>query len=169
MDVHPTRKRRLSKGETAIDCPHCGQYRLWACWAPGGVYLACANSQASACPDATGPCATLEQAVAQAEALAQRLAGQNAPGKGGQPCQFDLFGDSLPLRRTFATGGYAAKPGTGPAGKTCRQCRNYVRVQRNDQFHPKCCLLEKQWTHGKGTDIKAGAAACAYFEEEKPC
>ena len=78
---------------------------------------------------------------------------------------YDLFGPApRQPRRMFNVGGYAAKPGTGPTGQTCRACAHYTRVQgHGDRFYRKCGLLEAQWTHGPGTDIKAGAPACAFF------
>ncbi len=66
------------------------------------------------------------------------------------------------------TGGYAAQPGTGPTGQTCRQCQHYALVQGGSRWYRKCELMEKLWTHGKGSDIKAGSPACARFELEHP-
>lgn len=79
----------------------------------------------------------------------------------------DLFGAPTPIRdpappgRSY-TGGYAARPGTGPAGQTCKGCESYTLVRHHDNTFGKCDLA--QWTHGKGTDIKAGSPACAKFE-----
>lgn len=66
------------------------------------------------------------------------------------------------------TGGYAARPGTGPKGKTCKGCEHYHLVQGNSRWYRKCGLMQSQWTSGKGSDIKAGSPACAKFEPEKP-
>lgn len=80
---------------------------------------------------------------------------------------YDLFGP-IPRqpRKMFAVGGYAAKPGTGPAGKTCKQCQGYVKLWHHGRYYPKCEMNRVNWTHGRGTDIKASVWACAYFIEE---
>jgi hypothetical protein len=84
---------------------------------------------------------------------------------------FDLFGPApkqvLPQKRGFGSThkrGYAALPGSGPNGKTCRDCAHYRRVQGGARKFPKCGLMERYWTSGAGTDIRAGAPACARFE-----
>ncbi len=63
--------------------------------------------------------------------------------------------------------GYASTPGTGPAGKTCRDCEHYCSVPYHNKTWRKCGLLKKVWTHGPGTDIKASSPACEKFEEAK--
>lgn len=87
----------------------------------------------------------------------------------------DLFGEpvlakSLPpapgekgKRRPTKPGGYAAIPGTGPAGETCQSCAHYVL--RSGGKYRKCGLERYRWTSGPGTDIKAGSPACAKWEE----
>jgi hypothetical protein len=87
--------------------------------------------------------------------------------------QFDLFDRPIAVnlepprrRRTTQAKGYAALPGTGPDGKTCRQCAHYcITCPGGRKTFPKCGLMRERWTHGKGTDIKAGAPACRCFEE----
>ncbi|SMF96170.1 hypothetical protein SAMN02949497_3555 [Methylomagnum ishizawai] len=66
------------------------------------------------------------------------------------------------------TGGYAARPGTGPQGATCRQCQHYALVEGHIRWYRKCGLMKERWTHGKGSDIKARSPACAKFEAEIP-
>lgn len=56
--------------------------------------------------------------------------------------------------------GYAAPPGTGPAGETCRVCLHYRSVNGGSKTFPKCDLMKAVWTHGPGTDILARAPAC---------
>lgn len=56
--------------------------------------------------------------------------------------------------------GYAAPPGTGPAGETCRSCDHYRSVDGGSKTFPKCDLRRATWTHGYGTDILARAPAC---------
>lgn len=60
------------------------------------------------------------------------------------------------------------RPGTGPQGKTCRDCLHYKRVKHHDILYPKCELMQDCWTHGPGSDIKAGWPACQSFEEKEP-
>lgn len=76
------------------------------------------------------------------------------------PCLFDVGERQKPTKAT------PAPPGTGPAGKTCRDCRHYCRVQHHDYFYLKCGMMESEWTHGKGTDIKASFPACRHFAEQ---
>lgn len=65
------------------------------------------------------------------------------------------------------TGGYAARPGTGPDGATCKRCEHYTVVRHHSKSYRKCGLMQSQWTSGPGSDIKAGSAACAKFEPER--
>jgi hypothetical protein len=60
--------------------------------------------------------------------------------------------------------GYPANPGTGPAGKTCRDCA-HKRTMSNTGAKSwiKCNVMRAHWTHGAGTDIKAGSPACSAF------
>lgn len=58
--------------------------------------------------------------------------------------------------------GYAAKPGTGPAGETCKSCKHKVNMRRGR--YPKCVLSRACWTATRRTDILAGAAACSKWE-----
>lgn len=61
--------------------------------------------------------------------------------------------------------GYAAPPGTGPDGETCRTCKHYAyNHNRTSRRYPKCALMEAVWTHGPGTDIKARSPACSCWE-----
>ncbi len=67
-------------------------------------------------------------------------------------------------------GMYAAEPGTGPAGETCKSCKHIVRrqyiVRRQwDKVYLKCGLTKPYWTKGPGTDIKAGSPACSKWEK----
>lgn len=58
--------------------------------------------------------------------------------------------------------GYAAMPGTGPAGESCGTCKNRERWRR----YSKCKLVRGRWTHGRGSDVLAGAPACSRWERE---
>ena len=61
--------------------------------------------------------------------------------------------------------GYAAPPGTGPEGKTCRQCTNYTHKGGVAGSYPKCLANQARWTGGRGSDILARAPACRLFAE----
>lgn len=65
--------------------------------------------------------------------------------------------------KKIALGGYAAVPGTGPAGETCSTCRHIYR-KRMAKTYIKCALMQVRWTGGAGTDIKAKAPACSKWE-----
>ena len=83
-----------------------------------------------------------------------------------------LFGDDVPTKRTRARGlkfdaAHAATPGTGPVGEPCGSCAHYRSLFRNVKRYRKCGLLERTWTHGPGTDIRAHDAACRKWEAPK--
>jgi hypothetical protein len=63
--------------------------------------------------------------------------------------------------------GYAAVPGTGPEGKTCRDCKHKQTMSNTgNKSWIKCDLMKAAWTHGPGSDIRAGSPACRRFEEK---
>lgn len=87
----------------------------------------------------------------------------------------DLFGRipeaqviNSQVRKGVQPRGYAGIPGTGPAGKTCRDCEHYtIRSLAKDYRkcgHPDARL---RWTGGAGTDILARSPACSKFEEPR--
>lgn len=59
--------------------------------------------------------------------------------------------------------GYAAPPGTGPAGETCGSCEHLYR-NRMAKTYLKCSLMSGVWTGGAGTDILAKAPACRLWK-----
>jgi hypothetical protein len=82
----------------------------------------------------------------------------------------DLFGnpivDRLPVapgvpkkRRDPAPNGYSAPPGTGPKDQTCKTCRHFVRKVMSKTYF-KCWLMNRTWTGGGATDIRANSPAC---------
>lgn len=92
---------------------------------------------------------------------------------------FDLFGnpvvdrDPPPIgekkRRKTMPRGYAAAPGGGPKGETCKTCAHYALRERAKKYR-KCGLMVKVWTGGPGTDILAKSPACALWKKpEVPC
>lgn len=58
---------------------------------------------------------------------------------------------------------HAAPPGSGPDGETCGSCANLVR-KRMSKVYLKCGLVEKLWTSGAGTDVRAKDPACSKWE-----
>lgn len=82
----------------------------------------------------------------------------------------DIFGSEiteaearrLMKRKSAQPNGYAAPPGSGPAGETCRTCANIYRVTPSMKSFFKCRLI--QATAGAGTDIRAKAPACRRWE-----
>ena len=67
-------------------------------------------------------------------------------------------------RKTWADK-YAALPGTGPNGETCRSCAHYCRIYRAKTYL-KCGLMQNAWTGGPGSDIKAASPACAKWRKD---
>lgn len=62
--------------------------------------------------------------------------------------------------------GYAALPGTGPEGETCKTCKHIYRRQYAKTYL-KCGLMRAHWTNGKSSDIKAGSSACKHWEKSE--
>lgn len=63
-------------------------------------------------------------------------------------------------RKDPAPAGYAASPGTGPEGETCRSCAHYTR-REFAKVYLKCALMRHAWTGGRKTDVLASSPACA--------
>lgn len=73
----------------------------------------------------------------------------------------DLFGQERQIvKRPLA---YAAAPGSGPEGKTCKTCAHRVRKQGNTKFYNKCDLV--RWSRSDATDIRVSSPACWRYEE----
>lgn len=81
----------------------------------------------------------------------------------------DLLGHDVTLeearalvkkRRTIPKG-YAAPPGTGPAGQTCKTCSHSYPTGNCRRTYWKCDLVKM--THGPGTDILIKAPACKFW------
>jgi hypothetical protein len=60
--------------------------------------------------------------------------------------------------------GYAAEPGTGPAGETCGSCRHHAERWLARTYH-KCGLMSAYWTGGGATDIRVRSPACSRWEK----
>ncbi len=80
----------------------------------------------------------------------------------------DLIGETVRTenRKTPAPKGYAAQPGSGPAGETCGSCFHAIATGDNPpRTYYKCQLLRPYWTGGYGTDILLKAPACCWWEK----
>ena len=89
----------------------------------------------------------------------------------------DLFGDPdapvrsprevARLKRRLAETpmGYAAPPGSGPAGETCRSCLNSTRIEASRGYW-KCRLMQRHWTRSRHTDIRISAPACRAWSRD---
>ncbi len=64
--------------------------------------------------------------------------------------------------------GYAAPPGTGPVGETCKTCIHYRSVNGGSKTFPKCNLMRAVWNHSYGSDILAKAPACREWQTRIP-
>jgi hypothetical protein len=85
----------------------------------------------------------------------------------------DLWGDPVVLhiseskspRKPTVPKGYAAQPGTGPKGETCRTCQHKASTGNSHaRVYWKCKLMRAVWTGGPGTDIKVRTPACKRWE-----
>jgi len=80
----------------------------------------------------------------------------------------DLFGveisDEPPPKTKPQAKGWAAPPGTGPKGETCRSCKHSYYHEMSKRYW-KCDLVEP--TGGLGTDIRLKWAACLYWEKKE--
>jgi hypothetical protein len=59
--------------------------------------------------------------------------------------------------------GHAARPGSGPIGQMCGSCRHLAR-KHMAKTYLKCALMERHWTGGGGTDVRARDLACTRWE-----
>lgn len=79
----------------------------------------------------------------------------------------DLFGAAVKEQSKPLAHGYAATPGTGPAGETCKTCAHICRKTMSKTYL-KCGLMRAHWTGGPGSDIRANSPACARWEKAIP-
>ena len=69
------------------------------------------------------------------------------------------------IERVKRREGYAAAPGTGPFGATCKDCRNICGVRGNE--YASGCRIGKKSPYGARLYISPGAAACSKFEDRR--
>lgn len=85
------------------------------------------------------------------------------PLKPEQPIigQLDVFGAAPTKQVKHPVGGYAARPGTGPAGEKCRTCACAYQRGGRVRSYWKCSLVKV--TGGPGTDIRLKSPACSQW------
>jgi len=82
----------------------------------------------------------------------------------------DLFGEPITAPVAIRKGGgrrkvgYAARPGSGPKGQRCGNCKHCSLVTSRGVSSKKCELMAGAWTHGAETDIHPQAPACKQWE-----
>ncbi len=72
-------------------------------------------------------------------------------------------------RKPTVKNGYAAPPGTGPAGETCGTCQHKHSMSSNSgsKRFIKCLAAQERWTHGEGSDILAKSPACRAWKRRE--
>jgi|SRR5215831_7444575 len=78
----------------------------------------------------------------------------------------NLFGEPITIERKHPVKGYAAQPGSGPEGETCRSCTHCVQKGWYEKNFYKCELMRAVWTNSYGTDIRLRSPACRFWEEK---
>lgn len=80
--------------------------------------------------------------------------------------QLDLFSPvaaRIARKKKGQPNGYAAAPGSGPAGESCGSCGHvYRRASGSGKVFRKCDLVRE--TSGPGSDIVLKSPACARWE-----
>jgi hypothetical protein len=72
---------------------------------------------------------------------------------------------ALKKRRDPTPAGYAAQPGTGPSGETCRTCKHLSANEQAKTYY-KCGLMSRHWTGGRKSDVLVKAPACRHWAAE---
>jgi len=94
-------------------------------------------------------------------ASGQPLDVKSMMSEGARQCYL-LGKEAAGKRKPTVKNGYAAQPGTGPEGETCKTCEHKVRLGRHGgKSFLKCKQREATWTNGEGTDILARTPACS--------
>lgn len=74
-------------------------------------------------------------------------------------------GTRPPIEKVKRREGYAARPGTGSDGETCRTCRHICRVRGNE--YASACQIGRKGPYGARLYISPSSAACSQFERRK--
>jgi hypothetical protein len=76
-----------------------------------------------------------------------------------EPPKLTAFGKP---KRNETPRGYAGTPGKGPQGHFCRDCRHLCRKHMGKTYL-KCWLMQRVWSGGPKTDIRAKSPACEHW------
>ena len=79
--------------------------------------------------------------------------------------QLDLLGGPPSRHVKNPVHGYAARPGTGPAGEKCKTCACCYASGYNFKTYYKCSLVRS--SGGPGTDIRLKSPACSQWRAKK--
>lgn len=74
----------------------------------------------------------------------------------------EFTSELLELSKPSRTGrptGYAAAPGSGPLGQSCKSCRHMKRVGLVRAFR-KCDLMREFWDGSRKSDVNSSSPAC---------
>lgn len=77
-----------------------------------------------------------------------------------EPPKLTKFGKK---KRDETPKGYAARPGSGPTGHHCKDCRHARARTTYKRTLWKCWLLVRRWTNSYGTDIRLKSPACEHW------
>lgn len=70
------------------------------------------------------------------------------------------------VKRKETPNGYAARPGSGPAGETCKTCEFKYQVEiRSGRKFWKCLKVQHRWSGCYASDIRLKSPACSFWEQ----
>lgn len=81
--------------------------------------------------------------------------------------QLSLFDITRKAAKLKCPSAYAAHPGSGPEGESCKTCKHHVKRRFSGKIYHKCNLISFRWTRGSGTDIRVNSLACERWEDGK--
>lgn len=82
---------------------------------------------------------------------------------GFEPLRERITGDG---KRKEIPKGYAARPGSGPAGETCKTCEFKYRIEiRSGKMFWKCLKMKHIWSSCYASDIRLKSPACSFWEQ----
>lgn len=84
----------------------------------------------------------------------------------------DLFGEQIETptprgKHYVKVNGYAARPGSGPAGESCGTCIHDCPEEYHNKIFHKCAMMKHAWTHGPGSDIRVRSPACSFWSAQE--
>jgi len=82
----------------------------------------------------------------------------------GEPITIEREPEEPRGRRRYTANGYAARPGGGPEGETCKSCAHCIAKYWDGRAFYKCELMRPLWTNSYGSDIRLKSPACRHWE-----